>query len=379
MKFDSEKTKIAIFVSFSGAGGVERMIVNLCQGLVSEGISVDLVLVKAKSAHLDHLPASVKVIKLKASHTLTSVFEFASYLRRERPQAVLAAKDRAGKAAVFARFLARTPTRIILRLGTTLSAALEGKSPLRKLMWYLPMRLIYPHTNGIVAVSQGVADDVKKITGLPREHFRVIPNPVISCRLPELASEKMEHPWFAGGGLPILLGVGRLTRQKDFPTLIRAFAKVREKMDCRLVILGDGSGRNSLETLASELGVKEDVDFPGFMLNPYRFLSRASVFVLSSAWEGSPNVLTEALALGIPVVATDCPSGPREILAGGHYGPLVRVGDADGLAEAICETLTNPPSNELLKEAARDYTVENSSSQYLDFLLGDRKSEDKAC
>jgi glycosyltransferase involved in cell wall biosynthesis len=351
--------RIAVFASFSGAGGVERMLVNLCEGLLGWGCAVDLVLVKAQSEHLRNLSPRVNVVKLKASHTFGSALGLASYLRRARPAALLAAKDRAGKVAVVARRLAGVKTRVVFRIGTTLSAALEGKNILRKWLWYVPMRLVYPKADGIVAVSRGVADDLARITGLPEERFHVIPNPVITLRMQELAQEEVAHPW-----------IGRLTRQKDFPTLIRAFARVRKSLRCRLVILGEGRDRGQLVTLASKLGVGEDVDMPGFATNPYAYLSRATLFVLSSAWEGSPNALTEALALGIPVAATDCPSGPREILRDGKYGPLVPVGEADLLAEAMLKILSSPMDREYLKQAAEAFTIEKSSLSYLNLLLG---------
>jgi len=166
------------------------------------------------------------------------------------------------------------------------------------------------------------------------------------------------------------MGMGRLTRQKDFPTLIRAFAVVRSQSSCRLMILGEGQDRSKLKRLTEVLGIQDDVDFPGFVANPYRFLSRAKLFVLSSVWEGSPNALSEAMALGVPVVATDCPSGPREILQGGLYGPLVPMGDVDALAEAMRATLANPPDKVFLKLAVTDYTAEISSRRYLEVLLG---------
>ncbi|MGE4345676.1 MAG: glycosyltransferase [Geoalkalibacter sp.] len=362
--------KICIFASFSGQGGVERMIVNLCRGLASRGCQLDLVLVKSQSVHIANLPKGVRVIKLKANHTLGSIFELARYLRRQRPSALLAAKERAGRAAIAARFLAGGKTRLVVRIGTTLSAALEGKSAWRKWAWYAPMRLIYPHIDGVAAVSQGVAEDLCRITGLPRERFRVIPNPVITPRLAEEAAEALDHPWFLEKKIPVVVGVGRLTRQKDFPTLIRAFARVRKERPCRLLILGDGQDKGKLEALISELGLKSEVRLEGFVSNPYKFLRKADLFVLSSAWEGSPNVLTEALALGVPVVATDCPSGPREILAGGTVAPLVPVGDEKSLAAAILETLTHPPEPKKLIEAAAPYNLENSSRQYLEILMG---------
>jgi len=360
--------KIAIFASFSGQGGVERMIVNLCHGLVQLDCQLDLVLVKSQSAHLEHLPESVRVIQFKGKHTLASLFELVSYLRREKPFALLAAKDRAGRVAVFARRLACVKTRLVFRIGTTVSAALEGKGALRKLAWYLPMRLIYPQADAIVAVSGGVADDLRRITGITGNKILVIRNPVITPKLAELTAEKLVDPWIEDSTVPLIMGVGRLTRQKDFPSLLQAFAKVRQNRPCRLVILGEGADRQKLEQQAVELGVREDVYLPGFVSNPYKYLNRANLFVLSSGWEGSPNVLTEALALGIPVVATNCPSGPQEILQGGKYGPLVKVGDVDGLAEAMLQVLDKSLAPETLREAVKEYTVEQSSRHYLGVL-----------
>lgn len=362
--------KIAIFASFSGKGGVERMIVNLTEGLVALNCQVHLVIVKAQSEHLYLLPSTVNVVKLPASHTMSSLPAVVTYLRRERPVALLAAKDRANQVALLAKHVPGVSTRVVARMGTTVSAALAGKSAIRKWLWYLPMRLIYPLADAIVAVSHGVAEDLSKIAGVPFERIQVIPNPVITPRLPALASEPVTHPWFADNRIPVVLGIGRLTRQKDFPTLLKAFATIRAKRQCRLLIIGEGRDRLALEALAAELGLRDDVNLSGFVENPYAYISRSALFVLSSLWEGSPNVLTEALALGVPVVSTDCPSGPREILAGGRYGPLVPVGDTDALAKAMLETLANPPDKALLKNAVSNYTVEMSSRRYLEVLLG---------
>lgn len=364
----SDEARIAVFVSFSGQGGVERMILNLCDGFVRAGLAVDLVIVRGRSAHLAELPARVRLIDLRARHTFTSVPSLARYLIRERPAALLAAKDRAIKAAVVARALSRVPVRLVGRLGTTVSAALEGQSWLQRAGWYAGMRLFYPRVDRLVAVSDGVAEDVRRITGLPAERVRVVRNPVWTARLERLASERAPHPWLDDRTCPVILGAGRLTRQKDFPTLLRAFAQVRAQQACRLAILGDGRQYDELLTLAKELGVSDDVALPGFQRNPYAWLVRASLFVLSSAWEGSPNVLTEALALGVPVVATDCPSGPREILARGRYGRLVPVGDVEALARAMLETLARPLPSDTLREAARPYTLEASTQGYLEAL-----------
>jgi glycosyltransferase involved in cell wall biosynthesis len=360
--------RVAIFVSFSGQGGVERMIGNLAGGMAAQGFAVDLVLAKAGGAHLQQPPPGVRLVKLRAGHTFTSLFALARYLRTQRPAALLAAKDRAIKTAVLARWLSGTRPRLVGRLGTTVSAALADKGRARRWLWYQGMRRFYRHVDQIIAVSQGVADDVMAITGLPANRVMVVRNPVVGPTLPELAQQPVDHPWFGGDGPPVLLGAGRLTAQKDFPALLDAFARVRAQRPCRLVILGEGRLRSELQRQAANLGVAEDVSLPGFAPNPYAYMARAAVFVLSSAWEGSPNVLTEAMAVGTPVVATDCPSGPREILQGGRYGPLVPVGDAPALAQAILEVLDAPLERATLRRAVAEYSVERSAAHYLQAL-----------
>ncbi|BAU50347.1 glycosyl transferase [Sulfurifustis variabilis] len=344
------------------------MILNLCAGLAERVRRLDLVLVRADSAHVTDLPASVRIVNLNARHTFTSLLPLARYLRRERPSVLLAAKDRAIRVAVVARVLARVPLRLVGRIGTTVSAALAGRGAWRLAVWRAGMRLFYPGADLIVAVSQGVADDIVHLAQLAPDRVRVVPNPVWTPRLERLAREAPAHPWFSEPSVPLVLSAGRLTRQKDFPTLIRAFAQVRAERPCRLMILGDGGQRDDLLALAKQLGVAEDVALPGFQANPYAYVAHASLFVLSSVWEGSPNVLTEALALGIPVVSTDCPSGPREILAGGRYGKLVPTGDGDALARAMLETLANPLPRDALMQAARPYSLEASTRGYLEAL-----------
>jgi glycosyltransferase involved in cell wall biosynthesis len=234
------------------------------------------------------------------------------------------------------------------------------------LMWKFGMRLFYKHADKIVAVSQGVAEDLRTITGLPGSMFPVVPNPVITQRIFTLAKEPQPHHWFEEPEIKIIIGIGRLTHQKDFQTLIKAFGSVKKTRDCRLIILGEGRQRDQLDALAVSLGIEKSLHMPGFVTNPYSWLSRCSLFVLSSRWEGSPNVLKEALALGIPVVSTDCPSGPREILCDGRFGTLVPVGDHKTMAEAILQTLEAPLPRQTLKEAVTDFTVERSVQGYLE-------------
>lgn len=364
------RPKIALLVSFSGQGGVERLMLNLCEGLVRFGYPVDLLMIKGRSAHLHELTEGLNVIPLGTNHTYSSLPAVVRYLRSERPAALLAAKDRANQVAIIAGQLARTPTRIVVAIHSTISAALDGKSLLRKATWYLPMRFLYPRAHVVVAVAEGVARDLMAIAGLPPQKIQVVRNPVVTPRMFRLAEGAVVHPWFLDPSRPVIMGMGRLTRQKDFTTLIRAFARVRSQRPCRLVILGDGRDRRMLTDLAQTLGVGEDVDLPGFVVNPYPFLSRASLFALSSLWEGSPTVLTEAMALGVPVVATDCPSGPREILRDGLYGPLVPRGDAEALARAIVQILGRPQDKAFLQAGAAEYSVERSAERYVEVLTG---------
>lgn len=362
---DSGPPRVGIFVSFSGRGGVERMVCNLAEGMQEAGVAVDLVLARARGEHLDGIPAGVRVVHLHARHTFSALGPLVRYLRRERPAALLAAKDRAIRTALVARRLAGGEPRLVGRLGTTVSAALAGRGALRRWWWYRGMRLFYGHVDLIVAVSEGVAADVRAITGLTAERVRVIPNPVVGPRLHQLAAVAVDHPWLAADAPPVILGVGRLTRQKDFPTLVRAFARLRGERDARLMILGEGGERPALEALARRLGVEGDVALPGFAANPYAPMARAALFVLSSAWEGSPNALTEAMALGTPVVATDCPSGPREILRGGRVAPLVPVGDDEALAAAMADQLRAPAAAPALAQAVAAYRIDRSAAAYL--------------
>ena len=231
------------------------------------------------------------------------------------------------------------------------------------------MARLYPGVDHIIAVSEGVRQDTLGLSGLPAARVSVVRNPVITPGLQHQAQAPPPHPWLAPArDRPVLLGAGRLTRQKDFPTLLKAFAQVRAQRPCRLVILGEGRERADLQALAGTLGVAADLHLPGHADNPYAWMAAADLFVLSSAWEGSPNVLTEALACGTPAVATDCPSGPRELLADGAYGPLVPVGDTAALREAILATLAAPPPAADLAAAVAEYRAETSAARYLEIL-----------
>lgn len=359
---------IAILASFSGEGGVERMLVNLANEFNKRKHRVHLLLIKSDSRHLKELHSDVEVIRLGTRHTATSLLPLTSYLRAQRPACMLVAKDRAGRLAVRARALARTDTRLVLRLGTNLSESLKHRNLLQRWMRLWPIRHAYPKLDHIVAVSKGVADDTIKLSGVDAAKVSVIRNPVLTPRVMELAQSAAPHPWLEEKTLPVVMGAGRLTFQKDFATLIRAFSSLSKKRPARMIILGEGDQRGALQALIDDLGLHDKVDLPGFAENPYAYMTKADLFVLSSRWEGSPNVLTEAMMLGVPVVSTNCPSGPAEILENGRIAPLVTMGDWKQLADAMASVLASPPDSCSLIDAVQDYTVETSAEDYLTAL-----------
>ncbi len=358
-------SRVAVFVSFSGEGGVEKMVGNLARGFLQEGYEVDVVLIKARGPHLDSIPRQARIIDLKAGTWLLSLPGLIRYLRRERPAALLAAKDRAARAALLARRLSGVPTRVVLRLGMHLTQSLQDRSGFYKALRYYPVRRLYPRADGIVAVSEGVAEDIAAISGLPRSRVRVLANPVLTPELYSLAAQEPDSAWLSSAAPPRIVAVGRLTRQKGFDVLLQAFSLLLQRLSASLLILGEGPEREALEKQSKALGLQEHVSLPGFSPNPYAYVSRADLFVLSSRFEGSPNALKEALALGTPVVATDCRSGPAQILQDGKYGPLVPVEDPRALADSMQQVLRNPPERKVLPQAVAQYTLRASARAYL--------------
>jgi len=287
------------------------------------------------------------------------------YVRRDRPDAVLAFLNYPNFALMLASRLAPLATHWVVSVRNHVSSSsAHARSRWNRSIPDLMRRLLHG-ADRVVVPSQGLADDVLHITGLPPERVRVIHNPV-SSDVSRLAKEPVAHPFFEAG-VPVLLAAGKLKPQKDFDTLLRAFRIARESRPLRLIVLGEGDP-GALRALAGELGVAADVDFPGHVENPYAWFGRASVYVLSSAWEGFPNVLIEALACGCPVVSTECPSGPAEILAGGSYGKLVPVGAAADLAKAILETLEAPPPAERLVARSQEFSLARAVDAYEELL-----------
>lgn len=333
----NERPDLALFLPSLAGGGAERVVVDLATTLAAAGHRVELVLARREGPYLADVPSAVAVVDLGARRVAAALPALARYLRRRRPHALLATLEHANVVALLA---ARTApgVRVVVREANTTPLDLGADGSRGRVVGWL-MRRLYPRAHRVVAVSEGVASALRDGLGVPAERIEVIGNPVVTPRVLAGAGRAPAHRWFHDGGPPVVLGVGRLEPQKGFDVLLRAFAGARSRHPCRLLLLGDGGRRAELEALAAELGVAEEVALPGFDPDPFPAMAAAGAFVLSSAWEGLPNVLIQAMALGTPAVATDCPSGPAEVTDGGRLGWLVPVGDATAMADAIVAAL----------------------------------------
>ena len=346
------------------------MMLTLAGGFAERGVGVDLVLVKAEGEYLGMVPQGVRVVDLDSRRTLTAVPRFLRYVRRERPAAVMSTLTTSDAASLLAKLAHGSRMRVIVRQANTFTDLFFLRDFKNRQVLRL-VRLLLPLADAIVGVSEGVASDLRGQVPRAAGKIVTIHNPVVGPGLAEQAAEAVEHRWFVDGGEPVVLAVGRLWHEKDYPTLLRAFAEVARSRSARLVILGQGPDRESLLELAKRLGIEDRFDLPGFDVNPFRYMARASAFVLSSRFEGFPNVLAQAMACGTPVVSTDCRSGPREMLEDGRWGRLVPVGDWRAMARAIEDTLDDPMPAEALRERASVYSVEASVERYLEVVLGE--------
>lgn len=364
------KQKLTIFVPSLRGGGAERIMVILANGFIRRGIRVDLVLSKAEGPYLDDLSSEVKVIDLRSRGVLFSLYELVKYLGKERPSALLSAMGHTNVVAVIAGMLAGGATRVVISERNHYSVSTENakNNIVRRKILNFVRPWAYSRADGIVAISCGVADDIAENLGLNRSEIDVVYNPALAPNLLPLSLQNPDHHWFRQDSAPVILGTGRLTPQKDFITLIKAFEMVYQQRDVKLLILGEGHLRGEIEAMIKKMGLQNVVELVGYVRNPYSYMRNAALFVLSSRWEGFGNVIVESMACGTPVVSTDCPSGPAEILENGKWGRLVPVGDKTALASAILTTLDEAKHPDVV-ERSRDFSVEKGVDGYFNVLF----------
>jgi glycosyltransferase involved in cell wall biosynthesis len=401
--------KLAIYIrTIKSAQGTERVSANIALGLADRGHSVDFLVEESEGWLAEQIAThpNINVINLCESrgplllarglqlwvmvknilssplaligigdscsarllrmmtHENPPILSLYRYIRRARPVSVMSFLNYQNLTLLLTAPFIKTETRFIVNVRNHITTSAKyGKS---KWMRSVPrvMKRFFPRADLILGPSRGVSDDVREITGISPDKFGVIHNPVFRPEITQLSRETPSHPWLVESDIPVIIGAGKLKPQKDFETLLRAFALVRAQRPVRLIILGQGPKKQELMELAVQLGISDDFQLPGHVKNPYACFSHASVFVLSSAWEGLPNVLIEAMACGCPVVSTDCPSGPFEILDEGKFGKLVPLSDPEKMAQAIVETLDSPTPEELLLGRAREFSYEKVINDY---------------
>lgn len=357
--------RIGLYLPSLEGGGIERLYLGLARQWIARGHLVELALNERRGELLGDVPSGVRILDLGVRRQAASLPALIRYLRASRPNVVMAGHDHNNIMLCAASFARTGKTRIVASQHNTLSAndtrgAKFGPVPLL-------YRALFSQADAIVAVSSGVADDLALTCHLPRERIDVIHNGIVPADLATRMAAPVDDTLYREG-VATILAMGRMVEQKDFATLLAAFAQVRQSRPARLVILGEGPLRPALQAQADALGIAGDVAMPGFVDTPFAHLARASLFVLSSRHEGFGNVIAEALACGTPVVATDCKHGPAEILGGGHFGTLVPVGDPAAMASAIVNALDHDPDHDALRTRGAAFSEAACASRYLELF-----------
>jgi len=368
------KIKIAFYIPNLEIGGTERAMTRLLQGLNKEIFQVSLLLTEEKGPFLKEIPQDISIYNFNTPYVRNTFFKLIKYLQKEKPQILVSFLIHVNIISILAKILSKTNTKIIISERTTFShlpeIAKTVKDKLLASIFLKPLvKLTYPLADAIVCVSKGVAEDLSQfLSRSKRNKIKVIYNPVVNKELYALANQPIDHPWFLNKEIPVILAVGRLTKAKDYPALLKTFSLISQKQKVHLVILGEGEERKNLEELIDKLNISENINLPGFEENPYKYMKKAEVFVLCSKLEGFPNVLVEAMTLGTPVISTNCQSGPNEIIENGKNGILVPVGNEKVLAKAILKILDNPSLAQKFslegKKTAQNFTLEKSVKEY---------------
>jgi glycosyltransferase involved in cell wall biosynthesis len=380
---ESELQKVALFIHKIDTYGVGRIYLNLAKSFVVAGWDVDLVVSEDSGEHQSILSDRMRIVLLKTPRLASSlswkgVLEFSQYLKTVKPTAVLSFLHYNNEIAILAKYLSGEPVKVVVTDHSILSKTTAAATRKSRKLIPLIARFLYPFADDIIAVSQSVKEDLVALLGIEPSRIQVIYNPIIESDLIQKSQENIAHPWFMEKDRPIILAVGRLAPEKDFSTLIHAFAEVRRHHSARLIILGDPAKHNDKQTLVdlvAQLGLAEDVLFQGFTDNPYAYMAKSDVLVVSSQWEGLSNVVIESFALNLPIVSTCC-GGPVELLDYGNYGILVPVGDVLAMAKGISAALSDHKA-QVPEEWLEQFTKPVVASRYLDLLTSPSPTQKK--
>lgn len=377
---------VAYFVGELEGAGTTVHALTACRGMTELGLDVELVVVRRQGVLAADVPESQKVVELSAldpsapergvssRDVVAAIPLLARYLRRRRPAVLWSGAKAVNLAALAASRLAFVSTRVVMTITNDLYHRGSAQD-LGRALATLAIRRIYPSADKVITLSQAMTDDLVEKEGLPPDLFAIIPPPIDLERIGRLRRETVDHPWLQPGQPPVVLNVARLAVQKGHPILLEAFAEAVRSRELRLIIMGEASeeARDELAVRVDELGIAGKVDITDFDPNPYRFMTRAAVFVLSSLWEGFGIVLAESMACGCPVVSSNCRYGPTEILQGGSVGRLVPVSDSRALAAAILAEIDDPTQAAVLEKRARDFGLDSLMERYAAVLAELRK------
>ena len=364
--------KISIILPALGGGGAERLHVNLAKDWLQRGFKVEFVLMRKEGERreelLSLLPTEIPIVNFGINHTPQILLPLAKHLRTSSPNVILVPMWPITSYSIIAWILSGKIGKLYVsdHIQLSITAMHEINVPQLYLKWSI--RLTYPFANGVIAVSNGVKKDLSKISGFKENKIKVIYNPVATGVSSYRESQDVRVKLWGGNYTYNILSVGNLKKQKDHETLLKAFSLLPKELNAKLVILGEGKLRNHLSMLIEKLGLLDRVDLPGFVLDPLPWFRSADLFVLSSLWEGFGNVLVESLESGVPVVSTDCPSGPAEILDNGRYGKLVSPANPQALASTIKSSLFETHDRTALMLRAKDFLIANISKQYLEYM-----------
>ena len=359
------KPSLITIMTSSYSGGIGRSVANLSNALNRLGYRVDILVDRPHFPYSNDVADGVEIRHLKTSHRIGGIPHLLTYLKEREPAVTLTPFVQLTLLTMRTRGLFKLPFKIFTNIHSTYSVDFEALDHRKRERHIHTMKKYYPECDGLIAVSEGVGDDFSRLTGIERESIRTICNPIVTDDLIRKSMEKPNHPWYAPGQPPVLIGFGRMVANKNFHILINAFNYVRTEKECRLVLLGDGPARQNLEILSRKSPYSRDIIFLGHQSNPFPYLRYSSLFVLPSKYEGLPSTLIESLAVGTPVVSTDCPHGPREILEGGRFGELVPVNDPAAMSKAIIRSIENPLDGSTLKTAAERFRDTRIARSYL--------------
>ena len=355
---------IAVFLPSLRGGGAERMMVILANEFANHGHQVDLLLAKKKGPYERLVGGAVNCIDFKRGRVLLSLIPLIKYLKKNKPDVLLSAMNHTNIVSVWARILSRSNTKCVVSVRNAMKGKKGITKRLNRILFYGLIKLSYPYSHAITTVSNGVSNEVAILLPGHKEKIHTVYNPVVGPELKEQIKEPLRHPWLTSDNIPVIISVGRLTFQKNFDSLIHSFCRVRKEIDAKLIIFGEGEMREELEKLVNKLRLEEHVHLPGFVNNPFSYIKKASLFVLSSRWEGLPGVLIQAMACGTPVLSTDCPHGPAEILENGKWGKLVPVGDPDKMSREIINSLQQTKHPDVTRRA-NYFSVDKAVDNYL--------------